>query len=62
MLRRSLGDGWTRAGERPASPGMEGKRMVKKRPRIEYTDDFQEILPWCYTLSGYGCGTLSTGG
>jgi hypothetical protein len=41
---------------------MEGKRMVKKRPRIEYTDDFQEILPWCYTLSGYGCGTLSTGG
>lgn len=25
-----------------------GKRMVRKRPRVEPTDDFQEILPLCW--------------
>src|SRR3712207_9595730 len=37
-----------RVGERPVPPRMEGKRMVRKRPRIEHTDDFQEILPLCW--------------
>jgi len=27
---------------------MEGKRMAGKRPRIEHTEDFQEILPLCW--------------
>ncbi len=36
-------------GERPALPRMSrGKRMVRKRSRIEPTDDCQQILPLCW--------------
>jgi putative transposase len=32
----------------PRRPGWRGKRMAAKRPRIEHTEDFQELLPLCW--------------
>src|SRR3982750_3561935 len=29
-------------------PGWRGKRMVRKRPQVEPTEDFQQILPLCW--------------
>jgi len=40
--------GGTGARERPAPSRKEGKRMAGKRPRIEHTEDFQEILALCW--------------
>ena len=29
-------------------PGWRGKRMVRRRPRVEPTDEWQELLPLCW--------------